>query len=331
MTEVEHTGLHTQFYDKFNIRYHLSQVMINVWNNQTHRKRLLQESKANPERFVQFVNLLLNDVTYLLDEGLSKLIEINKLQKELETEPPANASTPPDRREREQTLASTERQAASYISLANETVSLLARFTNFVPDAFVVPEVVDRLARMLNFNQVVLTGDKCKNLKVKDPMKYRFNPKELLSMIVDIYLNLRSKQTFVLACARDGRSYKRETFMKTTVILKKYALKPSSDVEAFQKLSDAVEEAKLRDEEGEEALGEVPDNFLGIHTSFSLLTIDPLMYTIMEDPVILPTSKISIDRATIKSHLLSDPTDPFNRSPLKIEDVIPGITGLRSN
>ena len=47
------------------------------------------------------------------------------------------------------------------------------------------------------------------------------------------------------------------------------------------------------------------------------------MYTLMENPVILPTSKISIDLATIKSHLLSDPTDPFNRSPLKLEDVIP--------
>jgi len=47
------------------------------------------------------------------------------------------------------------------------------------------------------------------------------------------------------------------------------------------------------------------------------------MFTIMEEPVILPTSKISIDLATIKSHLLSDPTDPFNRSPLKIEDVVP--------
>ncbi len=48
------------------------------------------------------------------------------------------------------------------------------------------------------------------------------------------------------------------------------------------------------------------------------------MYTLMEDPVILPTSKTSIDRSTIRSHLLSDPTDPFNRSLLKIEDVIPG-------
>ena len=48
------------------------------------------------------------------------------------------------------------------------------------------------------------------------------------------------------------------------------------------------------------------------------------MFTLMQDPVILPTSKTSIDRSTIRSHLLSDPNDPFNRSPLKIEDVVPG-------
>ncbi len=44
----------------------------------------------------------------------------------------------------------------------------------------------------------------------------------------------------------------------------------------------------------------------------------------MKDPVILPTSKTSIDRSTIRSHLLSDSTDPFNRAPLKIEEVVPG-------
>jgi ubiquitin conjugation factor E4 B len=206
-------------------------------------------------------------VTYLLDEGLSKLIDINKLQKDLEGTPTTDGSVegeaPPDRREREQNLASTERQAASYISLANETVSLLTKFTSFVPDAFVYPEVVDRLARMLNFNQVVLTGDKCKNLKVRNPEKYRFNPGNLLSMIVDIYLNLRSKEGFVLACARDGRSYRREAFLKTSNILRKYSLKSSSDVEAFEKFGDAVEEAKTQEEEGEEALGEIPDHFLG--------------------------------------------------------------------
>ena len=47
------------------------------------------------------------------------------------------------------------------------------------------------------------------------------------------------------------------------------------------------------------------------------------MCTIMRDPVILPTSRAVIDRSTIKSHLLSDSKDPFNRVPLTIEEVIP--------
>jgi len=43
----------------------------------------------------------------------------------------------------------------------------------------------------------------------------------------------------------------------------------------------------------------------------------------MKDPVTLPSSRAVVDRATIKSHLLSDIKDPFNRAPLKIEEVIP--------
>ena len=49
------------------------------------------------------------------------------------------------------------------------------------------------------------------------------------------------------------------------------------------------------------------------------------MFTLMEDPVILPSSRVSIDRSTIKAHLLSDSTDPFNRVPLKLEDVIDDV------
>lgn len=47
------------------------------------------------------------------------------------------------------------------------------------------------------------------------------------------------------------------------------------------------------------------------------------MYHIMRDPVLLPTSRTIVDRSTIKSHLLSDSKDPFNRMPLAIDQVIP--------
>ena len=48
-----------------------------------------------------------------------------------------------------------------------------------------------------------------------------------------------------------------------------------------------------------------------------------IMATLLRDPVILPGSKAVLERSTIKSHLLSDSTDPFNRSPLTIEQVEP--------
>lgn len=48
---------------------------------------------------------------------------------------------------------------------------------------------------------------------------------------------------------------------------------------------------------------------------------DPLTYDLMRDPVLLPSSKTIVDRSTIKQHYLSDATDPFNRQPLKWEDI----------
>jgi len=47
--------------------------------------------------------------------------------------------------------------------------------------------------------------------------------------------------------------------------------------------------------------------------------LDPIMNEIMKDPVMLPSSKIVVDRITIIKHLLSDNTDPYNREPLTKE------------
>lgn len=48
------------------------------------------------------------------------------------------------------------------------------------------------------------------------------------------------------------------------------------------------------------------------------------MATLMRDPVFLPTSRTIVDRSTIKSYLLSETRDPFNRQPLTIDMVTPG-------
>ena len=47
------------------------------------------------------------------------------------------------------------------------------------------------------------------------------------------------------------------------------------------------------------------------------------MFTVMIDPVILPSGVI-MDRSVIVKHLLNSNTDPFNRLPLTAEQLIPG-------
>ncbi|GMH38363.1 hypothetical protein BSKO_06247 [Bryopsis sp. KO-2023] len=61
-----------------------------------------------------------------------------------------------------------------------------------------------------------------------------------------------------------------------------------------------------------DAAESIPEDFL-----------DPIVMTVMEDPVILPDSKITVDRSTIERHLLTQQTDPFSRADLSKDMVIP--------
>lgn len=282
--------------------------------------------------FVRFANLLMNDCTYLLDESLTKLSDIHAIQIEMASEDWA-ARPIAERKDREKALAAAEQQATSYITLGKSMVDLLKTFTAEAKAPFMTPEIVDRLAAMLNYNLDALVGPKCQNLNVKNMDKYRFNPRQLLSDIIAVYLNLADQQEFVRAVAGEGRSYKKSLFERAAAIATKRSLKSSTEVEQLMLFVTKVEETKLLIE-AEEDWGDVPDDFLGAVFFVTVAGLshqpgwrnypDPLMYTLMRDPVKLPSSKTTIDRSTIKAHLLSDSHDPFNRSPLKIEDVTPG-------
>jgi len=50
--------------------------------------------------------------------------------------------------------------------------------------------------------------------------------------------------------------------------------------------------------------------------------LDPLLYTPIRDPIILPESKVIMDRAVIQAHLAEGEYDPFNRQPLTLEQLI---------
>jgi len=325
--EVESTGTHTQFYDKFNVRYEIFQIIKCIWSNTIYREQLSQESKVNVEFFVRFVNLLLNDVTFVLDESLSAFVKIHALTEEFKEFPDMEET---QKTEKEEELAAAQAKAKSYMQLTNETVAMLKLFTEALADSFTMPEIVQRLADMLDYNLDAMIGPKSSQLKVENPQEYGFNPRVLLPEIVDIYLNLRTKESFIIAVARDGRSYKPANFENTTAVLRNRALKSAEDLAAWTALGEKFKKAKEIEDQADEDLGEIPEEFQGKYLPRVVRYrtdgyLDPLMATLMVDPVILPTSKVTLDRSTIRSYLLGEPTDPFNRMPLKIEDVVPSM------
>ncbi|CAN9138018.1 unnamed protein product [Alternaria alternata] len=308
--ECESTGTHTQFFDKFNIRYEIFQVIKCIWPNPIYREHLATEARVNLDFFVQFVNLLLNDVTFVLDESFTAFKEIHDLSRELKNAPANMEQTA--RQEQEEKLASAQGKAKSYMQLTNETVAMLKLFTEALADSFTKKEVVVRLAHMLDYNLEALVGPKKSQLKVENPEEYGWNPRNMLAEVTDVYLNLESKQSFIDAVATDGRSYREEYMTEAYKILQRFKLKSPEQMEQWQSMSDRIKEAKAQADMVEADLGEIPDQYL-----------DPILASLMEDPVTLPVSRQIVDRGTIQAHLLSDPHDPFNRTPLKIEDVIP--------
>ena len=265
--EVENTGAHTQFYDKFNIRYEIFQIIKCVWSNAIYRDRLSREATVNLDFFVRFVNLLLNDVTFVLDESLSAFAKIHDLQNLLRS-PEGAALEANERADKESALSDAEGKAKSYMQLTNETVAMLKLFTSTLADSFTRPEIVQRLADMLDYNLDTLVGPKSSQLMVDKKEEYGFNPKVLLSEITDVYLNLAEKENFILAVARDGRSYKAENFEKATKIFQGRALKSPEEIQSWKELSEKFRKAKESDDQLEEDLGEVPDEFLGMFFIF---------------------------------------------------------------
>ena len=123
-------------------------------------------------------------------------------------------------------------------------------------------------------------------------------------LLSDLYLHLDCPK-FVHFLASDERSYRKELYEIAIRRMEKSAIKAQMDIDHFRDLAQRVEECRIKLNKTEVDYGEIPDEFR-----------DPLMDTLMKDPVHLPTSGKIMDRSIIARHLLNSSTDPFNRQKL---------------
>lgn len=148
-----------------------------------------------------------------------------------------------------------------------------------------------------------LAGPQCRELKVKDAERYHFRPRELLAKLMQVYVNMWGQPEFVRAVTQDARAFK-------PAVLKRAATLTSNST-FLHHLEEAILKQADSSLNNKEDDVDVPEEFL-----------DQLMFTVMEDPVMLPSSRAVVDRGTIVAHLLNNETDPFNRASLKLTELI---------
>ncbi|XP_033354839.1 ubiquitin conjugation factor E4 A [Bombus vosnesenskii] len=312
---IEMTGQSVQFEQKFNYRRPMYVVMEYLWKLPEHRNNfiaLAEEAEANmeaaqPPLFLRFINLLMNDAVFLLDEALSSMAQLKQLIQARESGE-WNKLPQHEREQQAHYLIHLGMIARFDNILGRKTIYTLKMLTTEIKSIFCHPTMVDRIASMLNYLLLQLVGPNKKNLKVNGQKEYAFHPANLVLNICEIYINLSQSESFTLAVSQDGRSYSPELFkLADNVLVRIGGVGILGDLDQFAK---NVETAASHKKEEDEILIDAPDEFL-----------DPIMSTLMTDPVVLPSSRITIDRQTIARHLLSDQTDPFNRSPLTMDMV----------
>ncbi|KAM7342203.1 ubiquitination factor E4B [Cochliomyia hominivorax] len=309
--DIETTGQSTEFYDKFTIRYHISHLFKSMWESPVHRQVMINESN-NGKQFVKFINMLMNDTTFLLDECLENLKRIHQTQVLMLNEPAWSNLGSEQQQSRLSQLATDERQCRSYLTLARETVEMFHYLTDDIKEPFMRDELVDRLSSMLNFNLHQLCGPKCNDLKVRNPAKYGWEPRRLLGQIFDIYLHLDCDR-FAQALAADERSFQKHLFDDAANRIERLSIRSAIEVEKFRALITKAHDIYVANQQSEDECADAPDEFK-----------DPLMDTLMSDPVVLPSGTI-MDRAIITRHLLNSNTDPFNRQHLTEDMLVPNL------
>ena len=114
--------------------------------------------------FLRFVNLLINDAIFLLDEALGYMKQIQEQQVERET----NWQNLPneERQQNEAQLMHIGRLARYHNIMGTETIQILDRLSGAINSVFTHPAMVDRIAAMLNYFLKNLVGPNRKSFKV---------------------------------------------------------------------------------------------------------------------------------------------------------------------
>jgi len=194
--DVEKTGSSSQFYDKFNDRRVVQKVFKHFWTLPPFRKMvndfILSDDPSDQEIFSKVALYIINDTNYELDESLTKLGEIRAIEKERSNEALWSRLREEERVSELDRMASAEGSVRVVMKYSYANLRFLKSLTQQTDvrcrNAFMKDNViVNGLTSMLDYFLAQLVGANSSELKVSNPEKYSFDPKLLVTLLVEIY------------------------------------------------------------------------------------------------------------------------------------------------
>ena len=316
--DAERLGTANQFYERFSVRNKVLQLVNEVFkkNHDILTENILNYADKHSDDANQMLTLLMGDVSELSDGVIQHLIDIKNYQELKDNKEEWDKKTEEDKKREDSKFTENDRILKSECKLLNHSLSFMTIICSCLQKYFIKEKKAERLAILLNYCLDEFTS-KSSQLKIKNKKDYEFNPSFIMESLIKLYSYFADYDTFIEYVVSDERSYKYDNFIKA-IKVKNELNKVKVDSEISEKFDDLVYNKLKKAQEfvkkNEINYDDAPDEF-----------IDPLIYTLMEDPVILPSSKINMDRKNIEEYLLTNPIDPFNRQPLTKEELIPNV------
>lgn len=192
---VEGLDVDKENFDKFHIRHDISILLTTLWSSgaQAYKDLIKGAIVSGSPISAKFMATLLSDASFLLDDSLGRLMDIRQLQLAMEDTVEWNKQDEIIKQEREAYFRGQENAARGFLGSALASLELLNLTCQDAAIALSYARSSDtrkRLGAMLLHFFEILCGPKMSNLKVKNPEKYNFSPKDLLRRIAKIALAL---------------------------------------------------------------------------------------------------------------------------------------------
>ena len=298
-------------HEKVLCRHYLSEAMLLLLQDQQ-TSDSIKEKYNHPDdnTLERLCTMLTSEANHALDSCFENLGKMHQMEVENDRQPPDTA----EYRQRGGRLRSDVILSRTAVRLFS---CLIDHFRKGMARNMTLRQIGDALMKFV----VVLAGDKSSNLKITDPAKYQFKPREMLDLIVSCFVKFSQSEKFRRYCI-EGQMTMEPFYKAARTVIDRQLIAHDLCLQ-LEEMVVRIQELEVRMKEEEEVFDDPPPEFT-CALMMDLLT-DPVALPPADPDVELSTSTLEaltiVNRESIRHNLLSNPINPFNRQDLTFEEV----------